>query len=121
MRRLAMALVGSALALTSTIGGADRAVAIDGLTFEAHSTYTVDPAAGVIRVSIDLVATNTKAPTVSGNIRTTYFFDRIPIPVLSTATNFAATREGRAQSVSIDEDAGGRFKLAVIDMSPNIN
>ena len=104
-------------ATTLVLVGATPAHADNGIRVEAHSTYTVDPAAGVVHVVVDLTLTNQKPS--SGNFF--YFWSEWGIPMLAGATNLSATRDGRPQSVRIESTDNADYTFGVIDLSPNLN
>jgi hypothetical protein len=119
-RRGAVALALLAAATVLTFATAEPAHAIEGLRYEAHSTYTVDAAAGVVRVVVDATLTNEQPDSTSGNVVTSYYFPRFPVPMLSGATNVVATREGRSQGVEFESTDSGLFKIAFVDLSPDL-
>ncbi len=116
-RRIArVALATSVVASTLVVATGTEARAEGEIRVEAHSTYTVDPSAGVVHVVVDLTLTNQK-PSSGGYV---YFWSEWGIPMLTGATNISATRDGRSQSVSIESSDSGEFQFGVVDLSPNI-
>ncbi len=99
---------------------ASPAFAEEGLRYEAGSTYTVDPGAGVVRVVVEATLTNEQPNSSNGNVITQYYFPRFAVPMLSGAANVVATRDGRSQSVSFEPTDTDRFKIAFIDLSPDL-
>jgi hypothetical protein len=109
---LAAFVVASTLVVaTGTAARADGEIRV-----EAHSTYTVDPAAGAVHVVVDLTLTNQK-PNSGGYI---YFWSDWGIPMLTGATNISATRDGRSQSVRVEPSDNGEFAFGIVDLSPNL-
>lgn len=120
-RRATLALAVTAGSVVGVVGvDAERAFAEDGLRYEAHSTYTVDPAAGVVHVVVDATITNQKPNRSTSTGYTQYYFPRIGIPILAGATNLAATRDGRPQSLGVETTESDRFQVVFVDLSPDL-
>ncbi|MGH9138296.1 MAG: hypothetical protein ACRD0G_14840, partial [Acidimicrobiales bacterium] len=93
----------------------------DGLRFESHAVYRLDPAAGAVHVTLDMTLTN-EQPDQSGPgyIRQS-FLPRIGIPTLAEATNITASRDdGFALDVSQDATGSPYVSTVVIDVSPDL-
>lgn len=124
--RRGAALVAAVVAVVSmaavgVVGGAAPAGAqTDGLRLEADATYEVDPAAGVVRVAVELVATNEIPPQTSGGIVREAYFDALVLPVLAEATGFVAVGDGGRRLAVRSESAGEHVATAVVDLSPDL-
>ena len=119
-RAAAGAILATALATSALLATDVGEAAAEGLRYEAHSTYTVETAAGVVHVLVDMTITNEEPNSTSGNIVTSYYWSEIVVPVIASATNFAATRDGNAQGVSLEPGSTPRFSYATIDLAPNL-
>jgi hypothetical protein len=108
------------LASAFVLGDTHPANAEGGLRYEAHSTYTLDPAARVVHVLVDMTLTNEKSNSTSGDVITSYYWSDITVPMLSSATNLAATRDGQSQGIRREMSDSGRFAFAIVDLSANI-
>ena len=91
-----------------------------GFKVETHTTYTLDPAGGAVHVVHDATLTNQKPSVTSDSYITTYYLPEYPVPVLSEATNLAATEGGAALPVSVEGTEGPRFKIASVDLQPDL-
>jgi hypothetical protein len=121
MRRATSVLgVSALLAGTMVLSDTREAHAEGPLRYEAHSTYTVDPDASMVHVLVDMTVINEKPDSTSGNIITSYYWSDISVPMMATAVNLAATRDGRSQAVRVEPSDGTRFAYAVVDLSPNL-
>ena len=87
----------------------------DGLVYEAHYTYTIDPGAGTVHVIADVTLTNT-VPNRSdsrGVLKTYFKGFRLPIP--DEAVDVAATQDSTPVGVDHgDEQVGGHVYLGEI-------
>jgi hypothetical protein len=93
MRRL-LFVVATVVALTASLAPAVArpvAAAGDALTLSAATTYTLQPANHVVRVSLDLTATNNKPNTTAGGIVTRYFYQGARLAIQAEARNVRAT------------------------------
>jgi hypothetical protein len=70
------------------------AAAVDALNLVASTTYTIQPASHVVRVSLDLTATNNKPNTSSAGIVTRYFSQGARLAIHAEARNVRATVGG---------------------------
>jgi hypothetical protein len=106
---------------------ATRAVAVSsaaadgGFKIETRTTYAFDPVGEVVHVAFDATLTNQKADQVSGAYITRFFLPEYGLPVLSEATNLRATEGGGALPVHLEGTESPRFKVAVIDLQPNLS
>lgn len=94
---------------------------VDGLRFEHHARWDVDPAVPTVRVRHELRLTNT-APdqVVPGGIRYMYF-PEIVVPVPVGATGVAATGSGGTPIPAHLEATESPFAaLAVVDLIPDL-
>jgi hypothetical protein len=70
------------------------AAASDALNLVASTTYTIQPASHVVRVSLDLTATNNKPNTTSAGIVTRYFYQGARLAIHAEARNVRAAVGG---------------------------
>lgn len=108
-RGLGVVLTGVALLLGSAAPGVAAPVhaADDQLDVRTASTYTLVPEAGVVRVVIDVTATNNAPNTTSGGGTTfVHFFDDIVLAAQPEATRVRATSGGSALSASVSPRQG---------------
>lgn len=85
---LAGASIGIALVAIAAVAigpGATPAAAEGGLRWVGRSVYTIDPGAGVVRVSVDITLTNETS---------VYVYTGVSFRVLAEAANVQATRSG---------------------------
>jgi len=66
------------------------AAATDALDLVVATTYTIQPASHVVRVSLDLTATNNKPNTTSGGIVTRYFYQSARLAIHPESRNVRA-------------------------------
>jgi hypothetical protein len=93
----------------------------DGLQTRTTSTYVVDPAAGAIRVTVDVSVTNQIPNRTRGGIIEQAYFSEIGVPVLSEAKDFVATRTGGGTAAVTPRDIGNPYvRSAVIELDPNL-
>ena len=85
------------------------AAAGGGLDLTSSATYTLAPAAHVVRVAVELTAHNTKPSVTAGGILTKYFYEGARVAVQSEATNIRATSGGA--SLSVNRTAADGFAL----------
>ncbi|MEY2447354.1 MAG: hypothetical protein QOH79_830 [Acidimicrobiaceae bacterium] len=91
----------------------------EGLRYESHSVFTLDLAAHAVHVQVAITVTNQQPSYTSGNIIHQFYFPQIGVPVLSEATNFAATRDnGTALSVAPEDTPSPRVKIAAVTLKP---
>lgn len=66
-----------------------------GLAIRTKTTYVVDPGDGVIRVTVDIDATNEKPNSDVGGVTTRYYYDGLNLGVQPEARNIRASDGGR--------------------------
>lgn len=104
-------LAGSLLGVGAA--GQPARAAEDGLALVSSATYQLDPEAGVVRVTIDLTATNTKPNTTAGGTTTRYYYEGATIAIHGEASGVRATSGGSRLATSLDPDDG--FTVLEID------
>lgn len=94
----------------------------DGIRFQAHTTYRLDPPSRVVRVTIDLSLKNEAPDEYSSRYVTQTYFPSIAIPVLPEAINLTATRQdnGLPLAVTLDPPAADQLSTMNIDLSPDL-
>lgn len=105
------------LALLLVVSGAPglaAPVAADGdqLDVRTATTYTLAPEAGVVRVVVDIRATNLAESTTSGGVITRYFYRELHLALQPEATRVRATSGGAALAIDLTRRRGYR-ELAV--------
>lgn len=94
LARLAAVAALLAAVLLGPAAGSARAADDDGLDLVTSSSYRVDPEAGVVRVTVDVTATNDKPDLVrqtpNGTLTTRYFFDVAILVVHAEAASIRA-------------------------------
>ncbi len=118
--------IGLALLTVSTAGIVPTqpagAAAIEGLRYESHTSYTVDPGAAAVHVVLDATITNQQPDRRTADGVLHYFFPTTAVPVLAEATNFAATRaDGRPLTVHRETEGDDQFAVAVVDLVPDLD
>jgi hypothetical protein len=120
-RRLIRFLVAALTAVT--LLWLPRAARAEDLNWEADTTYSVDVEQGLLHVESELVLTNQKPNTRSGDTITQYFFEGIEIYVPELVSNVSITTDGHDLDYSFDlledEEFDG-FKLATIDFASSL-
>jgi hypothetical protein len=123
------AAVLAGMAIVVTPGGAapaSRRVPVaasayeEGFRIESRTTYAFDPAAEVVHVALDLTMTNQKPDQRSGSYIQYFYLPSYGVPVLSEATNLRATEGGATLPVTLEGTESPRFKVAVIDLQPDL-
>jgi hypothetical protein len=121
-RRLAAIVITAAalapLATLASIATAPVALGADGLQFRTAARYVLMPERGVVRVGIDVTLTNLQPDSVSGNIRTRYYYDRIALAVQDESSHLAAVDGGRRLTVTKSEQKG--FDLVTVRLASNL-
>jgi len=99
-----------------------RAADPDGIRFQAHTTYRLDPAGAAVRVTVDISVTNEAPDSYSSQYVTQTYFPSIQIPVLPEATNFSTTRQdsGQALAVTPEPPTADGVATVMIDLSPDL-
>jgi len=98
-------------ALRGILAALDAPVAraAGGIGIRTAARYVVAPKDGVVRVSIDITATNEKPNRNSGGAVTRYFYDGVNLGVQPDARNLRATQDGRAVRVTAADREGYRL------------
>ncbi len=78
----------------------------DQLEVRTVTTYTLAPEAGVVRVVIDLRATNLAESTTSGGVITRYFYRELHLALQPEATRVRATSDGAALATDLTRRRG---------------
>jgi hypothetical protein len=117
-RRLLASFVALACAATLLVLGASAtpAAAKDGLDTRSDTTYTVDAAAGVVHVLVDMTFTNSVADQRDGNQVTRAYFTGFALPVpLGAARQTARIADGAALHLDAEApaDAADYFLLDI--------
>ena len=89
--------------------GAPVVRAADDIEITTAARYVVDPAAAVVRVTVDVTAVNRKPDATGGGTVTRYFYDGVNLGVQDEATGFAATRDGAPLRVTSSARDGYRL------------
>lgn len=91
------------------------------LRVEAHTSFTLDLAARAVHVRHDVTLTNQQPDVpVSGGVRRSYL-PELGIGVPSEAEGFVASRsDGAALDVSTKATESERFRLALVDLEPDL-
>ncbi|MEA2547289.1 MAG: hypothetical protein QOI09_2562 [Chloroflexota bacterium] len=108
-RRPWLLVVATVLATTvglAPIAARPAAAAGDALTLAASTSYTVQPAKHVVRVVLDLTATNNKANTTAGGIVTRYFYQGARLAIQAEARNVRATTGGARLTATVSPADG---------------
>jgi hypothetical protein len=106
-------------AATAKVALASEA-ADEGFRLETRTTYAFDAVSEVVHVAFDATITNQRPDQVSGGYVTQYFLPEYHLPVLAEAVNVTATEGGSALPVRLDGTESPRFKLAVVDLQPDL-
>ena len=95
---MVLALAGNLAPLPSQ---ASASAASDALSLTGATTYTLQPANHVVRVVLDLTATNNKPNTTSGGIVTRYFYQSARVAIQAEARNVRATVGGSRLTATV--------------------
>ena len=100
----------------------DRIAAVtSGFRMVGKTTYTLDPAAGVVHVVFDATVTNQTPDRVTSTGRFQSYLSSITVPVLTEAVALhAAKSDGSALTVTTKASGSPRFQVAVVDLRPNV-
>ncbi|MBD0292057.1 MAG: hypothetical protein ICV70_00585 [Jiangellaceae bacterium] len=113
--RLVLALSASMLVVISATPAVAQEEEDDGLRLETSSTFTLDPQARAVRVTVDVTAMNELSDPPGGY----YYFDEIVLPALFKVTNVAARRVGGDELRTRVEPAGdARWSALHVELSP---
>jgi len=110
--------LGAVVAAFGPVLGAPAALAAGGIDVRTDAQYTVDPGAGLVRVSVDVTARNTRPNATSGGVTTRYFYEAVLLGIHEEATRVRASAGGRPLTV-ITSDAGG-FRVAEVRLRRNL-
>ena len=95
----------------------------DDLNWETDVTYSVDVDNGFLHVESELVLSNKKPNTQSGNTITQFFFDGIELQIPESVTNVSITTNGQDLDFSFDalegEESEG-FKTVAVEFARNL-
>ncbi len=94
------------------------ALAADDIEVTTATTYTVEPEARRVHVTVDISAVNHKPNRVSGGTVTRYFYDGVNLGLQPEARNLRATQEGVGTKVQVARRKG--FRLATVLFRENI-
>ena len=94
------------------------ALAADDIEVTTATTYTVEPEARRVHVTVDISAVNHKPNRVSGGTVTRYFYDGVNLGLQPEARNLRATQEGVGTKVQVAKRKG--FRLATVFFRENI-
>jgi hypothetical protein len=115
MRSLAVATL-LATSLLGAAGGVPARAADDALSLVSSASYTLVPAKGLVRVTVDVTAKNNKADLVretpNGTITTSYFYESARIAIHAEATAIRATAGGSRLATRVRKESG----FAVLDV-----
>ena len=94
----------------------------DGLRFLSGWTFRIDPAAGVVHVSVRLDITNEAPPRFGAGFVETSFLPETAIPLLAEATAIAAVRErdGVPLPVRVEPTDLAELSVAIVDVQPDL-
>ncbi len=95
------------------------ALAADDIEITTATRYTLDPAAGRVRVVVDVTAVNRKPNKVSGGKIISYLYDGVNLGVQPEARSFRATQDGAATRVETARKKG--YRLVTVLFRGNIN
>jgi hypothetical protein len=99
-----LVVVATTLALAASLAppvAPPTAAANDALSLTGSTTYTVVPAKHVVRVVLDLTATNNEPNTTSGGIVTRYFYQSARVAIQEEAHNVRATAGGARLTTTV--------------------
>ena len=105
---IALVLLGTFAPARAPIARADSA----GLDLTTAATYTLVPARHVVRVALDITATNNKPNLTAGGVVTRYFYEGARIAIQSGARNVAASSAG-ARLIATTTAADGYTVLEI--------
>lgn len=125
LRRSVRVLLSALIALAATLvmvgAGATPVAAAGGLDVTSTYTYTVDPAANVVRVVAEMSFRNTVPNRTEGNIIRQTYFDGFSLPLPVEAVDVVATQSGRLIPMTPRfVDGNTNFFLADIEFAANL-
>ena len=104
-----LAALGSLLVLSALPGvPAPVAAAGDGIDVRTATTYTLVPDDRVVRVVVQVAATNTTPPVTTGGVVRRSYFAAVHLAVQPEAVNVRATSAGHRLATTIDDRKGYR-------------
>jgi hypothetical protein len=104
--RLAVAVAVALAALGVPAAASPAAAAEDDLRLTVATTYTVQPEDGVVRVLMDVSATNLAAPRTTSTTVTSFYYDVLEFGLQDEAENVRATQGGTRLRVTVEGDDG---------------
>jgi hypothetical protein len=119
-RRRRWSLAGLALAaaiVPASIGGS---VAADGLELASDTTYTLDPAATVVRVESTLTLTNTVPDRVEGNVVRQTYYSGFSLPAPVGIADVRAVSAGAPLRTTVRLDPSGEFTVIEVELARNL-
>ncbi len=94
------------------------AVAAGDLAVATEARYVVDPEDGVVRVIVDITATNELPNDVSGGAVTRFFYDAVNLGVQPEAVRFRATQDDTTLAVTAERREG--YRLVTVRLPQNL-
>jgi hypothetical protein len=91
---------------------APAALAAGDLGIRTSSRYVVVPDKGVVRVVVNVTATNEKPDTTVGGATTRYYYDGVNLGIQPEARNLRATQDGAPVRVDVSDRDGYRLVAA---------
>jgi uncharacterized membrane protein YgcG len=123
-RRLLSSLIALVITLPVIVFGAGSSAtaAGDGLSYRSTTTYTLDAAAGVVHVLVDISMTNTIPDKREGNYISRRYFTGFALPApVGAANTVATTGNGRGLGLTARFiDGNSNFYLLDIDFASNL-
>jgi len=114
-----LAALGMVLVLTALPGvPASVAAADDGIDVGTASTYTLLPDEQIVRVVVDITATNSTPPTTAGGIIRRYFFETLHVAVQPEAVAIRATSGGQRLTTRATNRKG--FRQVALTLRPRL-
>jgi hypothetical protein len=93
------------------------------LQWDADAVYSIDAGQGLLHLEAELVLTNLKPNTRSGDTITQYFYEGIEVHVPEEAVNLSITTDGASLDYRLEASEGEDFEgfqLASIDFERNL-
>ena len=93
------------------------------LGWDADAVYSIDAEAGLLLLDAELVLTNLKPNTRSGNTITQYFYEGIEVLIPEEAINLSITSDGEPlehEFRAVEEEEFEGFQLVAIDFIRNL-
>lgn len=111
------------IAVTLTVVLLSAPAQAQDLEWDADAVYSIDAGQGLLHLEAELVLTNLKPSTRSGDTITQYFFKGIEVHVPEEAVNLSITTDGVSLDYELEATGGEEFegfKLASIDFVRNL-